>query len=86
MNSRYTHTKINKQLVREERIKTEPMDRLFEVFNVNRTKNRKVIQFVLLEVEINEHKKQIEAVVIDLNGTDMFLEYNWLVKYNSEVN
>jgi len=23
---------------------------------------------------------------MDINGTDMFLEYNWLVKHNPEVN
>jgi len=25
-------------------------------------------------------------IVTDLNGIDMFLEHDWLVKYNSEVN
>ena len=25
-------------------------------------------------------------VVTDLNGIDMFLEHDWLVKHNSEVN
>ena len=39
---------------------------------------------VLLKVKIN--KKQIDVVVIDLNSMDMFLEYNWLVKHNLEVN
>ena len=62
------------------------MDKSFEVFNIDRTKNREVIQFVLLEVKINEYKKQINIAVIDLNGMDMFLGYNWLVKNNSEVN
>ena len=38
-----------------------------------------------LEVEINGHKEQIDAAVMDLNSTDMFLGYNWLVKHNSEV-
>jgi len=27
----------------------------------------------------------LEAAVTDLNGTDMFLGYNWLVKHNPEV-
>jgi len=36
-------------------------------------------------VEINGHKEQIDAVVMDLNGTDMFLGYDWLVKHNPEV-
>jgi len=40
---------------------------------------------VPLEVEINGHKERIDVVVMDLNSTDMFLGYNWLVKHNSEV-
>jgi len=36
-------------------------------------------------VEINGHKEQIDVVVMDLNGIDMFLEYDWLVKHNLEV-
>jgi len=37
-----THTRINKQLVKEEKIKTRPIDRSFEVFNADGTKNREV--------------------------------------------
>ena len=62
------------------------MDRSFKVFNTDGIKNGEVTQFIPLEVEINRHKKQIDAVVMDLNGTNMFLGYNWLVKYNPEVN
>ena len=62
------------------------MDRLFEVFNTDGTKNREVTQYALLEVEINEHKENISAVVTNLNGMNMFLEYDWLVKHNPEVN
>ena len=43
------------------------------------------MRFVPLEVEINKHKEQINAAVMDLNGTDMFLGYDWLVKHNSEI-
>jgi len=81
-----THTGINKQLVKEEKIKTEPMERSFKVFNVDGTKNGEITQFALLEVKINEHKEQIDAAVIDLNSTDIFLGYEWLVKHNPEVN
>ena len=63
----------------------EPMDRSFKVFNADRTKNGEVTRFILLEVEINRHKKQINAAVTDLNGTNMFLEYNWLLNCNPEV-
>jgi len=71
-----TYTEIDKQLVKEGKIKTEPMNQLFEVFNANRTKNREVTQYVPLEVEINRHKEQINTAVIDLNSTDVFIEYN----------
>ena len=30
--------------------------------------------------------EKINAVVIDLNSMDMFLEYNWLFKYNPKLN
>ena len=86
MNSEYTHTGINKQLVKKEQIKIKPADISFEVFNVDGTKNRKVTRFALLEVKINKYKEQINVVVTDLNSIYMFLEHNWLVKHNPEVN
>ena len=51
------YTRIDKKLVKEEKIKTEPMNQSFEVFNTNGTKNGEVIQYALLEVEINRHKE-----------------------------
>ena len=86
INLGYTHTGIDKQLFKEEKIKIEPINRLFEIFNIDGTKNREVIQFVLLEVEINRHKEHINPAVIDLNNMDIFLGYNQLIKHNSEVN
>ena len=74
-----THTRIYKQLMKKERIKIEPINRLFEVFNINGTKSGEFTQFTLLKLEINKH-------ITDLNSIDMFLGYNWLVKHNLEVN
>ena len=62
------------------------MGKSFKVFNVDRTRNREVTRFALLKVETNGFKKWIDIAVIDLNGTDIFLGYNWLVKHNLEVN
>jgi len=76
INSEYTHTEINKQLVKEEWIKRKPINRLFKVFNANRTKNGEVTIFVPLELEINKYTKKINVAVTDLNSMDMFLEYN----------
>jgi len=84
--SGYTYTGIDKQLVKKEQIKMEPINRSFEIFNVDGTKNREVTRFVLLELEINRHTKRINVAVTDLNGMDMFLGYDWLFKYNPKVN
>jgi len=81
-----TYTGIDKQLVKNKRIQTKLIKFLFEVFNTDRTKNGKMTKVAPLEIEINKHKKQLEATVTDLNGTDMFLGYDWLVKHNPEVN
>ena len=43
-------------------------------------------RFVPLELEINGYIEKINIVVTDLNGMDMFLVYDWLVKHNPEVN
>ena len=86
VDSRCTHTKIDKQLVKNKRIQMKLINFSFEVFNIDRTKNREVTKIALLEIEINNHKKQLEAAVIDLNEIDMFLKHNWLVKHNSKVN
>ena len=81
-----THTGIDKQLVKEKKIQMKAIDFSFEVFNADGTKNREVTKMAPLEVEINRHKEILEAAVMDLNRTDMFLGYDWLVKHNPEVN
>jgi len=81
-----THTGINEQLVKNKRIQTKLINFLFEVFNADRTKNTEMTRVVPLEIEINGHKEQLEAAITDLNETDMFLGYDWLVKHNPEVN
>jgi len=73
VDSRCIHIEINEQLVKEKRIWMKPINFSFEVFNTNRTKNREMTKIVPLEIEINGHKEQLEAAVIDLNRTDMFL-------------
>ena len=86
MDSRCTHIEIDEQLVKDKRIQMKPINFSFEVFNADRTKNREVTKVASLEIKINKHKETLEAVVMDLNGTDMFLDYDWLVKHNPEVN
>ena len=86
VDSRCIHIGIDEQLVKDRRIQTKPINFSFEVFNADRTKNGKVMKVAPLEIEINEYKETLEAVITDLNKTDMFLGYDWIVKYNLEVN
>jgi len=81
-----THIKIDKQLVKKKRIQIKLINFSFEVFNANGIKNREVTKVAPLEIEINRHKEQLEAIVTDLNRMDMFLEHDWLVRHNPEVN
>ena len=57
VDSGYTYTGIDEQLVKGKRIQIKPINFLFEVFNADRTKNREVIKMVSLEVEINGYKE-----------------------------
>ncbi len=81
-----TYMDIDEQLVKDKRIQIKPINLSFKVFNTDRIKNREVTRVVSLKIKINRHKKQLEATVMNLNRMDMFLEYDWLVKHNSEVN
>jgi len=80
-----THIGINKQLVKDKRIQMKLINFSFEVFNTDGTKNGEVTKVAPLEVKINGHKETLEAVVMDLDGTDMFLGHDWLVKHNPEI-
>ena len=76
VDSRCTHTGIDEQLVKNKRIQTKQIDFSFEVFNADRTKNGEVTRVAPLEIKINRHKETLEAVVTDLDGTDMFLGHD----------
>jgi len=80
------HMGINEQLVKDRKIQMKLINFLFKVFNADRTKNGEVTKVAPLEIKINGHKETLEAAVMDLNTTDMFLGHDWLVKYNLEVN
>jgi len=86
VDSRCTYTEIDEQLVKDKRIQTKLINFSFDIFNTDRTKNREVTRVTPLEIKINNYKEQLEAAVMDLNGTDMFLGHDWLVKHNPEIN
>ena len=64
MDSRCTHTGINKQLVKDKRIQTKKINFSFEVFNAEGTKNREVTKVAPLEVKINGCKETLEVAVL----------------------
>jgi len=76
VDSRYTHTGIDEQFIKDKRIQMKPINFSFKVFNTDGTKNGEVTKVAPLEIEINEHKKQLEVAVTDLNSMDMFLGHN----------
>jgi len=76
VDSGYIYTEIDEQLVKEKRIQMKPINFSFEVFNADRTKNEEVTKMTPLEIEINRYKEQLEATVMDLNRTDMFLGHD----------
>jgi len=80
-----THTGIDEKLVKDKRIQMKPINFSFEVFNTNGTENGEVTKVASLEIEINRYKEKLEAAVTDLDGTDMFLGHDWLIKHNPEV-
>jgi len=86
MNLGCIHTGIDEQLVKDKKIPTKPINFSFEVFNADGTKNREVTKVAPLKIKIDRHTEQLEAAVTDLDGTDIFLGYDWLVKHNPEVN
>jgi len=86
VDSRCTYTGINEQLVKDKRIQTKLINFSFKVYNTEGTKNGEVTRVAPLEIKINSYKEQLEAAVTDLDGTDMFLGHDWLVKHNPEVN
>jgi len=86
VNSGCIHIGIDEQLVKDKKIPTKPIDFSFKVFNTDSTKNREVTKVAPLEIKIDRHTEQLEAVVTDLDRTDMFLGHDWLVKHNPEFN
>ena len=57
VDSRCTQTGIDKQLVKDKRIQTKPINFSFEVFNADGMKNGEVTRVAPLEIEINSYKE-----------------------------
>jgi len=82
-----TNTTIARKTVEEKGIPTKSLPKPFDVYNSDRSRNgeKTIKEFVPLEINSNRHIKQIDAVVSEIKKTDLFLEHNWLVEHNPEV-
>ena len=72
--------------MKEERIINLVTSSFLVLFVLKTLNDLSISSFILLELKINGHMEKINVVVIDLNSMNMFLEYNWLFKYNPKLN
>ena len=88
IDSECTNTTIARKTVEEKRISTKSLPRPFNIYNSDRSRNgeKTIREFVPLEINLNGHIKQIDAVVSEIKETDLFLGHDWLVEHNPEVN
>jgi len=57
VDSRCTYIGIDKQLVKDKRIQTKPLNFSFEVFNADGMKNGEVTRVASLEIKVNSYKE-----------------------------
>ena len=87
INSGCTNTTIARKTIKEKGISTKSLPKPFDVYNSDRSRNgEKIIkEFVPLEINSNGYIEQINAMVSEIKEIDLFLEHNWLVEHNPEV-
>ena len=73
-----TNTTITRKTIKEKGIPTKSLPKPFNVYNSDRLRNgeKTIREFVPLEINSNEHIKQIDAVVSEIKETDLFLGYD----------
>ena len=81
------HTCINKQTVHKEHIPTHKLDKPILATNANGTPSRKepITKFINLDLNIEGHQENINAVVAELDSADIFIGHDWLTKHNPEI-
>ena len=87
INSKCTGLYIDSGFVKNNRIKTYPFKNLFPVFNTDSTSNDGGLlkDYVELELSVKEHSEIICLAVTTLASSNIFLRYDWLTKYNPEI-
>jgi hypothetical protein len=56
-------------------------------YNADGTMNRlgQIMEYVEMQLTIDEHQELIHLAVTDLGKADLFLDYEWFVKHNPEI-
>ena len=87
IDSGFTHTTIVADTVQREKLPTEKIKTLMEIYNSDGTRNKygKIKEIVPITLEAGGHTEQINAVVSGITETDIFLGYDWLEKHNPEI-
>jgi len=87
INSGCTNTTIARKTVKEKGISTQSLPKSFNIYNSDGSRNgeKTIREFIPLEINSNGHIEQIDAVVLEIKETDLFLGHDWLVEHNPEV-
>jgi hypothetical protein len=87
MNSGCTHTCIGEKMVKKENIPTWKLVKSMTARNVDGsvTGNKQITDFVKVEMEVNGHKEDLEAVITPLDSSGLLLGHDWLTYHNPEI-
>jgi Fe-S-cluster containining protein len=82
-----THTCIGEKMVKKENIPTQKLVKSMTARNADGsvTGNKQITDFVEVEMEVNGHKEDLEAVVMPLDSPGLLLGYDWLTYHNLEI-
>jgi hypothetical protein len=87
INSGCTHTCIGEKMVKKENIPTRKLVKSMTARNADGlvTGNKQITDFVEVEMEVNGHKEDLEAVVMPLDSPGLLLGHDWLTYHNLEI-
>lgn len=82
-----TGTTLLKEFVRKNNIGTKKIIRPVFIQNANGSVNQKgpIIDYIKIKLTMNDHKKQVIVAIAKLSKTDLFIRYEWLKYYSSNI-
>ncbi|KAJ3007050.1 hypothetical protein NUW54_g3696 [Trametes sanguinea] len=78
---------IHRDLVRRAGLTAHPFDREVEVYNADGSPNigGSITHYVLLDVQIGNHREKLQLLVTDLGKADIFLGHEWIEHHNPSI-